>query len=98
MGKGEIAGYEQFLFFPQCFQKAHFLGASKGVIVWEWVNGLLFTSHKIVQVSELKAILNKKIKCGPLDRIKIINGRVENILEKEEMLINSISPFPSYLI
>ena len=38
MGKGEIARYEQFLLFPQCFQKACFLGASKGVIVWEWVN------------------------------------------------------------
>ena len=38
MGKGEIARYEQFLFFPQCFQKACFPGASKGVIVWEWVN------------------------------------------------------------
>ena len=38
MGKGEIARYEQFLLFPQCFQKAYFLGASKGVIVWESVN------------------------------------------------------------
>ena len=38
MEKGEIARYEQFLFFPQCFQKACFLGASKGVIVWEWNN------------------------------------------------------------
>ena len=38
MGKGEIARYEQFLLFPQCFQKAFFPGASKGVIVWEWVN------------------------------------------------------------
>ena len=37
VGKGEIALYEQFLLFPQCFQKACFLGASKGVIVWEWV-------------------------------------------------------------
>ena len=37
-GKGEIARFEQFLLFPQCFQKACFLGASKGVIVWEWVN------------------------------------------------------------
>ena len=37
MGKGEIARYEQFLLFPQCFQKAYFPGASKGVIVWEWV-------------------------------------------------------------
>ena len=36
--KGEIACYEQFLLFPQCFQKACFPGASKGAIVWEWVN------------------------------------------------------------
>ena len=38
--KGEIARYEQFLLFPQGFQKAFFPGASKGVIVWEWVNSL----------------------------------------------------------
>ena len=37
VGKGKIAHYEQFLLFPQCFQKACFPGASKGVIVWEWV-------------------------------------------------------------
>ena len=36
-GKGEIACDEQFLLFPQCFQMACFLGTSKGVIVWEWV-------------------------------------------------------------
>ena len=36
--KGEIACYEQFLLFPLCFLKACFPGASKGVIVWEWVN------------------------------------------------------------
>ena len=36
VGKGETARYEQFLLFPQCFQKACFLGASKGVIVWDW--------------------------------------------------------------
>ena len=34
VGKGKIARYEQFLLFPQCFQKACFPGASKGVIVW----------------------------------------------------------------
>ena len=38
VGKGGIARYEQFLLFPQCFQKACFPGALKGVIVWEWVN------------------------------------------------------------
>ena len=37
MDKGEIARYEQFLLYPQCFQKACFPGASKGVIVCEWV-------------------------------------------------------------
>ena len=37
VGKGEIARYEQFLLFPLCFQKVCFLGAPKGVIVWEWV-------------------------------------------------------------
>ena len=37
VGKGEIARYEQFLLFPQCFLEACFPGASKGVIVWEWV-------------------------------------------------------------
>ena len=37
VGKGEIARYEQFLLFPQCFQKACFPRASKGVIEWEWV-------------------------------------------------------------
>ena len=36
VGKGEIARYEQFLLFPQCFQKACFPGLSKGVAVWEW--------------------------------------------------------------
>ena len=33
VGKGEI--------FPQCFQKACFPGASKGVIVWEWLKPFL---------------------------------------------------------
>ena len=37
VGKGEIAHNEQFLLFAQCFQKACFPEASKGVIVWEWV-------------------------------------------------------------
>ena len=45
VGKGEITCYEQFLLFPQCFQKACFPGASKGVIVWEWVNTLLLIMY-----------------------------------------------------
>ena len=46
VGKGEIDRYEQFLLFPQCFQKARFPGASKGVIVWEWIKQIsIFLSH-----------------------------------------------------
>ena len=37
VGKGENAGYQHFLLFPQCFQKASFSDKSKDVIVWEWV-------------------------------------------------------------
>ena len=40
MGKGEIA-HEQILLFPQCFQEVCFQGASKGIIVWEWVKGIV---------------------------------------------------------
>ena len=44
--KGEIAFYEQFLLFPQCFQKACFPGVSKGAIVWEWVNHIPFECYR----------------------------------------------------
>ena len=61
MGKGEIARYEKFLRFPQYFQKACFQGASKGVIVWEWVNTLVhryafqpITRRQILDFSKLK--------------------------------------------
>ena len=48
VGKGEIAHHEQFILFPQCFRKACFPGASKGFIVWEWVNPLLRVCIRIV--------------------------------------------------
>ena len=35
MGKGEIARYEQFLLFPQCFQKACTADTYKPGLVWE---------------------------------------------------------------
>ena len=33
MGKGENAGYQHFLLFPQCFQKVSYTGLLKVVIV-----------------------------------------------------------------
>ena len=38
VGKGENAGYQHFLLFPQCFKRAD---TSKGVIVWEWAERFL---------------------------------------------------------
>ena len=48
MGKGENAGYEHFLLFPQCFEKASFPDTSKGVIVWEWVKN----EGKLVKIGQ----------------------------------------------
>ena len=50
-GKRRNCLYEQFLLFPQFFEKACFLGASKGVIVWEWVK---VSYAKSIDVSKLK--------------------------------------------
>ena len=58
VGKGEIARYEQFFLFTQCFQKACFPGVSKGVIAWEWVK--LFPFH--LRLSCLKIKIPCKLK------------------------------------
>ena len=34
LGKGENAGYQHFLLFPQCFQKASYTGSFEVLIVW----------------------------------------------------------------
>ena len=34
VGTGDNAGYQHFLFFPKCFQKAFILGLLKVGIVW----------------------------------------------------------------
>ena len=54
--KAVSARYEQFLLFPQCFQKACFPGASKGV-VWEWVN-VAFNSLSIIFQQQLTLFMS----------------------------------------
>ena len=34
VGKGENAGNQHFLLFPQCFQKASYKGSLKAKVVW----------------------------------------------------------------
>ena len=70
VGKREIARHEQFLLFPQCFQKACFPGASKGFIVWEWVNGFPVDNND-------ESICNHQL-------MKFIFECVENIVGKGE--------------
>ena len=57
VGKGEIACYEQFLLFQQCFQKACFPGASKSVIVWEWVKVIVSKIDTDIQLSPCPIII-----------------------------------------
>ena len=40
VGKGENAGYQHFLHFPQCFQKVSFSRLLKGGVVWKGVKKL----------------------------------------------------------
>ena len=74
MGKGEIAHYEQFLLFPQCFQNACFPGASKGVIVWEWLNNKILDQSKDFADNQINVIYTTDF----------LLGRVENIVGKGE--------------
>ena len=41
MGKGEIARYEQFLLFPQCFQKLSVIDESERVFMEERVKDFM---------------------------------------------------------
>ena len=56
--KGEIARYEQFLLFPQCFQTTCFPGASKGVIEWEWVKDRVMEGPDLICCSHMLSVLS----------------------------------------
>ena len=65
MGKGEIARYEQFLLFSQRFPKTCFPGASKGVVVWEWVKRLV----------QNEIIRRRQDDCISIDEICVVQDR-----------------------
>ena len=85
VGKGDTARYEQYLLFPQCFQKACFPGASKGVIVWEWVNTL--PNDNILALTKFKAFANDKFTVAKM-KISILD-RIENIVGNGEKAGNT---------
>ena len=49
VGKGENAGYQHFLHFPQCFQKPSFTGSLRVEIEWQWVNNQT-TNFRLLQI------------------------------------------------
>ena len=55
-GKGEIAHYEQFLLFLQCFQKACTANTKKPGLVWERVK----SCEHFLEESELKSFADDK--------------------------------------
>ena len=80
VGKGEIAHYKQFLLFPQCFQKACFPGASKGVIVGERVNSVIISS----------AAFEENLSYWLSPNISVVYAIVEVILKNEHFVISVI--------
>ena len=63
-GKREKTGYQDFLLFPQCFEKASFPDMSKGVTMWEWVNP--FPNDKTLDMTKLKAFADNKLNIAKL--------------------------------
>ena len=98
MGKGEFACYEQFLLFPQCFQKVCFLRVSKDVIVWEWVKTIQekagnHFSTMFSTLSKTEIIFLAIIHLSFANALKCL----ENILEKGENAGNHFSTMFSTL-
>ena len=104
MEKGEIARYEQFLLFPQCFQKACFPGASKGVIAWEWVKVYhycidlaltkycrVLTKRQILDSSRLKDFADDIFKFD--EKRRNFTLPVENTVRKEKLLVTFPTEF-----
>ena len=78
MGKGEIARYEQFLLFPQYFQKACFPG--------NWLNAFVYFSslccvnllpnEKYLAWCKFKAFSDDTV--SVIERLKFVLRQVEN--------------------
>ena len=80
MGKGEIARHEQFLLFPQCFQKTCTGDTLKPGLVLERVNPL--PNDKILDLPKVKVFADHKSNAAQM--IAFIFDRLEDIVGKGE--------------
>ena len=74
VGKGENAGYQHFLLFPQYFPKPPFLGSLKVGIVW--------IRYKILEWSKLKALADDIVKMAEIAVFFVVDR--ENLVGKGE--------------
>ena len=58
VGKGEIARYEQFLLFSQCFQKTCTADTKKAGLVWDRVNSV--PRDKVLDWTKQKEFVDDK--------------------------------------
>ena len=73
VGKGEIARYEQFILFPQCFQKVSLCGNGLTLYptakIWTCPNGKDFFAYDKVKVFNRQNVFS---------RVESIEGKGEN--------------------
>ena len=84
--KGENAGFQNFLSFTQCFQKACFSALLKMGLCG---NGLTLPNDKILPSSTLFVENDFRM----VDMVQFFFDRVENIVEKGERLVSGILSF-----
>ena len=98
LGKGENAGDQHFLLFPQCFEKASFPDTSKDVIVWEWVKTcecICFSClAKVTAKNAINRVDSGTVEIHVIDKIQ----QLEIILHgsKYERLVNKTIRFHSF--
>ena len=65
--------------FSQCFQKACFPEASKGVIVWEWVNG----TFKVISVISRQQLTYSCFPGAHLNKARALKCLAQDIFTKK---------------
>ena len=95
MGKGEIARYEQFLLFPQCFRNL------QNEYLWSKINNVCEGENGgneqfLLFPKFLRHIVFRTVKTWDLVKGLHID-KSETLLEKEKMLVTSIFPVSYYV-
>ena len=88
-GKRRNCSFRAISPFLQCFQKACFPGASKGVIVWEWVNPRRFD----VLVTDVLARTLLRGRFGQDVFAKVIHTGRKHCGKRRNCSLRAISPF-----